>query len=55
MKDMKEIRDKPNEKFDMDLATNSEKTRCIELYGKSLTDERKGTAIGEGCGRLGWI
>ena len=33
MKDLKEIHDKPNEKFDMDLATTEEKTRCIKLYG----------------------
>ena len=27
MKDLKETHDKPNEKFDMDLATGEEKTR----------------------------
>ena len=33
MKDLKEIRDEPNKKFDVDLATVSEKTRCIKFYG----------------------
>ena len=33
MKDLKEIHEKPNDKFDMDLATEAEKTRCIKLYG----------------------
>ena len=33
MKDLKEIHDKPNEKFDMDLATTGEKTRRIKLHG----------------------
>ena len=33
MKDLKEIPDKPNESFDMDLAATGEKTRCIKLYG----------------------
>ena len=33
MKDLKESHDKPNENFDMDLATGEEKTRCIKLYG----------------------
>ena len=32
-KDLKEIDDKPNESFDMDLATTEEKARCIKLYG----------------------
>ena len=50
MKDLK-----PNNKFDMDLATEAEKARCIKLYGASFIDERKGTAIGESCGRLQWI
>ena len=31
--DLKEVHEKPNEKFDMDLATEAEKTRCIKLYG----------------------
>ena len=54
MKDLKQIRDKPNEKFDMDLATDSEKARCIRLFGLlySFIDERKGTTTGESCGRL---
>ena len=33
MKGLKEICDKPNESFDMDLATTEEKTWCIKLYG----------------------
>ena len=33
MKDLKEIHEKPNDKFDMDLATTEEKARCIKLYG----------------------
>ena len=33
MKDLKEVHDKPNESFDMGLATGEEKTRCIKLYG----------------------
>ena len=33
MEDLKGSHDKPNEKFDMDLATTEEKTRCIKLYG----------------------
>ena len=33
MKDLKEVYDTPNEKFDMDLATRAEKSRCIKLYG----------------------
>ena len=33
MKDLKEIHDKPNDSFDMDLAEKEEKTRCIKLYG----------------------
>ena len=33
MKHLKETHDKPNESFDMDLATTEEKTRCINLYG----------------------
>ena len=33
MKGLKEIHDKPNENFDMDLATTAEKTRCIKPYG----------------------
>ena len=37
MKDLKEIRDKPNESFDMDLATTEEKTRRIKLYGLSAS------------------
>ena len=31
MKDLKEIHDKPNEKFDMDLAGGKEKSRGIKL------------------------
>ena len=30
---MKEIHEKPNEKFDWDLATEAEKTRRVKLYG----------------------
>ena len=54
MKDLKQIRDKPNEKFDMDLATDSEKARCIRLFGLlySFIDERKGTTTGESCAGL---
>ena len=33
MKDLKETHEKPDDKFDMDLATEAEKTRCIKLYG----------------------
>ena len=33
MKDLKETQEKPSEKFDIDLATGEEKTRCIKLYG----------------------
>ena len=33
VKDLKETHDKPNENFDMDLATGKEKARCIKLYG----------------------
>ena len=33
MKDLKETHEKPSEKFDWDLATEAEKTRCIKLYG----------------------
>ena len=33
VKGLKEIHEKPNEKFDVDLATTEEKTRCIKLYG----------------------
>ena len=33
MKDLKEVHDKPKEKFDMDLATGEDKSRCIKLYG----------------------
>ena len=32
IKKLKDIHDKPNEKFDMDLATTKEKPRCIKLY-----------------------
>ena len=31
MKDLKEIDDKPNESFDMDVATGEEKARRIKL------------------------
>ena len=51
VKDLKEVHEKPSESFEWDLATSEEKTRCITLYG-SLIEERKGTAIGESCGRL---
>ena len=33
MKDLKEVHEKPNDKFDMDLATEAEKARCIKPYG----------------------
>ena len=33
VKGLKEIHEKPNEKFDMDLATTEEKTRCAKLDG----------------------
>ena len=32
MKDLKEIHDKPNDNFDMDLGQREE-TRCLKLYG----------------------
>ena len=32
-KDLKEVHEKQNDKFDMDLATTEEKTRCIKFYG----------------------
>ena len=44
VKDLKETHDKPNENFDMDLATGKEKARCIKLYG----------LFGECCGGLRW-
>ena len=47
MKDLKEIHDKPNESFDMDLATTGEKTRCIKLYG-FLASLRGGQGIAIG-------
>ena len=52
MNDLKETHAKPNDKFDMDLATTEEKTRCIKLLGllALILDERKGAAIGESCG-----
>ena len=31
--DLKEIHEKPSDKFDMDLATEAEKTRCIKFFG----------------------
>ena len=54
MKDLKEIHEKPDDKFDVDLATEAEKTRKTQqaLWIVSFTDERKGTATGENCGRL---
>ena len=33
MKDVKEIHEKPDGKFDMDLATEAEKARCTKLSG----------------------
>ena len=33
MKDLKEIHDKPKDKFDMELADDAEKSRRIKLYG----------------------
>ena len=33
MKDLKEIHEKPKEKFDWDLAASEEKTRRIKRYG----------------------
>ena len=33
MKDLKEIHEKPNDKFDIDLATEAEKTRRVKFYG----------------------
>ena len=33
MKDLKEVHDKPNDNFDMDLATGEEKIRRIKSYG----------------------
>ena len=33
MKVLKGIHEKPSEKFDMDLATEADKTRSIKLYG----------------------
>ena len=49
MKYLKEIHDKPNDSFDIDLADKEEKTRCIKLHG-SL-----GTTVGYSCGGLQWI
>ena len=42
MKNLKESHEKPNDKFDMDLATEAEKTRRVKLYGllASLTRGR---------------
>ena len=56
VKDLKEIHEKPNEKFDCGLATEAEKTRCIQLCGLLASlNERKGTAVGESCGGLQWM
>ena len=33
MKDLQENPEKPNGKFDMDMATEAKKARCIKLYG----------------------
>ena len=48
MKDLKEIHDKPNENFDIDLATTEEKARCISssMDCYSFVDEGQGTTIG---------
>ena len=37
MKDLKEIREKPNDKLDMELADDAWETRCIKLYGLSAS------------------
>ena len=52
IKDLKQIHDNPNDKLDMDLAEDAEKTRCIIV---SFIGERKGAAIGESCGRFQWV
>ena len=56
MKDLKEIHEKPNDKFDMDLATAAEEDQVHQaLWIVSFIDEGKSTAIGESCGGLQWI
>ena len=50
VKGLKEIHEKPNEKFDMDLATTKEKARCIKLYGLLTSLMRGSAAIGESHG-----
>ena len=57
VKDLKEINEKPNESFEMDLANEAEKARegHQALWIVSFIDERKGTASGESCGGLQWI
>ena len=44
MKDLKEIHVKPNESFDMDLATTQKKTRRIKLCGL-LASLKRGRAL----------
>ena len=57
VKDSKEIHEKPNDKFDMDLATEAEKTRRIKLYGllASLMRGRALQLVKAVAGRLQWV
>ena len=50
MKDLKEIHDKPNKNFDMDLDLVHQ-----ALWIVSFVDEGQGAKIGESCGGLQWI
>ena len=45
MKDLKETHDKPNESFDMDLATAEEKTRWRTKPHAPLASPTRGTAL----------
>ena len=33
MKNLNEVHEEPNDKLDMGLADDAEKTRCVKLYG----------------------
>ena len=44
MQDLKEIHEKPHDKFDIDLATEAAKTRCIKQYGL-LVSSMRGRAL----------
>ena len=60
MKDLKEIDGKPNDKSNMDLATEGEKARGAKLYG-SLASVMRGRAlqlvkaVGDSNGLDAWI